>query len=159
MKNYSNFVSFTQDFSTEDDCRRFLIEQKWGRGYKCRRCGHQECVKGRAWYYRRCQSCKYDESCTAHTLFHKIKFPLVKAFWIIYQLSTLKKGMSTCAIAAQYGIHQETAWFFKRKVQEAQSMVGEDILLESVEEMRHCLEGILIQRVETREPNQSYRLP
>ena len=133
MKNYSNFVSFTQDFSTDDDCRRFLIERKWGHGYRCRSCGHDQFVKGRTWYYRRCQSCKYDESCTAHTLFHKIKFPLVKAFWIVFQLSTLKKGMSTCAIATQYGIHQETAWFFKRKVQEAQSMVGEELLLESVE--------------------------
>ncbi len=133
MKNYSDFPSFTVDFATDDDCRRFLMEQKWGTGFICRRCGHTKSVKGRTWYYRRCQSCKYDESCTAHTLFHKIKFPLVKAFWIVFQLSTLKKGMSTCAIAQQYGIHQETAWFFKRKVQQAQSNVGEDLLLESIE--------------------------
>jgi hypothetical protein len=38
---------------------------------------------------------------------------------IIHQLSTLKKGISTCEISRQFHIHQETAWFFKRKVQQA----------------------------------------
>jgi len=44
---------------------------------------------------------------------------VVKAFMIVYQLSTMKKGMSSCEISRQYGIHQENAWFFKRKVQQA----------------------------------------
>jgi transposase-like protein len=31
----------------------------------------------------------------------------------------MKKGKSTHEIARQHGIHQETTWFFKRKVQQA----------------------------------------
>jgi hypothetical protein len=46
-----------------------------------------------------------------------LKFPIVKAFAIIFQLATMKKGMSSCEIARQHGIHQETAWFFQKKVQ------------------------------------------
>jgi len=38
---------------------------------------------------------------------------------IIHQISTLKKGLSTCEISRQFLVHQETAWFFKRKIQQA----------------------------------------
>lgn len=65
-------------------------------------------------------------------LFHKLKFPLVKAFWIIYQLSTMKKGMSTLEISGQYGILQETAWYFKHKVQLAMQQSA-DLLYGQVE--------------------------
>ena len=119
MKNFNNMLEFTQDFGTTEQCYQHLCKVKWGNGFSCRKCNHTVAVKGRTWYYRKCQKCHYDESCTAHTLFHKLKFDVVKAFWIVYQLSTLKKGMSTMEIARQYSIHQETAWFFKRKVQQA----------------------------------------
>jgi len=119
MKQQSNMISFAERFSTEEQCLQFLTEEKWKAGYSCRKCDHKVSVKGRTWHHRRCQNCGYDESCTAHTLFHKIKFPLVSAFWIVYQLTTLKKGMSSMEISRQYGIHQENAWYFKRKVQEA----------------------------------------
>ena len=112
-------ISFAERFATEEQCLQFLTKEKWGDGYSCRKCHHDVSVKGRTWHHRRCQKCGYDESCTAHTLFHKIKFPLVSAFWIVYQLTTLKKGMSSMEISRQYGIHQENAWYFKRKVQAA----------------------------------------
>lgn len=117
MKNTTDLLSFIEQFSTEDKCYAFLVNAKWGKGYTCIKCGHNECIKGRTWHHKRCRKCNYDESCTANTLFHRLRFPLTKAFVIIYQLSTMKKGMSTCEIARQHGIHQESAWFFKRKVQ------------------------------------------
>ena len=35
----------------------------------------------------------------AGTLFHKVKFDLIKAFWIVYFLSTNKKGFSSTELA------------------------------------------------------------
>jgi hypothetical protein len=133
MKNYKDFTAFANAFSTEEACRKYLCEEKWGNGFRCRKCGHTVSIKGRTWYYRKCQKCRFDESCTAHTLFHKLKFPLTKAFWIVYQLSTLKKGMSSMEIGRQYGIHQETAWFFKRKVQQSMKPSAEKRLNDVVE--------------------------
>lgn len=126
-------MEFTKDFSTTEQCRTYLCEQKWKDGYSCRKCGHDVSVKGRTRHHRKCQRCHYDESCTAHTLFHKLKFPIEKAFWIVYQLSTMKKGMSTLEISRQYGIHQETAWFFKRKVQQAMGTGKGPVLKGNVE--------------------------
>jgi hypothetical protein len=119
LRSFKNFREFTDVFSTEDECLQYLCELKWGNGFSCRRCEHKKCTKGRKWYYRRCQKCRFDESCTSNTLFHKLKFSVVSAFWICYQMSNHKKGMSTLEISRQYGIHQETAWYFKRKVQYA----------------------------------------
>jgi hypothetical protein len=124
MKQQSNMISFTEKFGTEEQCLAFLSKEKWGSGYSCRKCNHTVSVKGRTWHHRRCQKCGYDESCTAHTLFHKLKFPLVSAFSIVYHISTMKKGMSSVEISRQYGIHQENAWYFKRKVQAAMQSQG-----------------------------------
>jgi len=85
------------------------------------------------WHYQKCQKCKYDESATAHTLFHEIKFPLHKAFLMLHQITTLKKGISTLDLARQHALHQNTTWHFKRKVQEAMSSSGKVMLKNSVE--------------------------
>lgn len=132
-KKYADFHSFLKDFGTTEQCYTYLSDLKWAKDYTCRKCGHKTSVKGRKWYYRKCQVCKYDESCTAHTLFHNIKFPITKAFMMIHQLTTLKKGMSTHELARQHAIHQNTAWFFKRKMQEMMSIKGRLTLSGSVE--------------------------
>ena len=117
MKRYNSLLDYMKDYQTNEACLEYLHDLKWSNGYRCRMCSHSVYVKGREWHYKRCQKCGYDESATAHTLFHKLKFPLAKAFVMVYQLGTMKKGMSTCELSRQHGIHQETAWFFKRKVQ------------------------------------------
>jgi hypothetical protein len=133
LAKYKTIVEFMGRFNTERACLEYLVEQKWSEGYHCRKCGHQVPVKGRKWHYRRCQKCGHDESATANTLFHKIKFPLVEAFLIVYQLSTMKKGLSTCELSRQYSICQKTAWFFKRKVQAAIASKKDALLADNVE--------------------------
>lgn len=116
MKSRGPFLIFIEKFKNNEACCQFLYDSKWKEGYLCRRCGCCESISGRTKFHKRCRVCRYDESATAHTMFHKLKFPIVKAFAIIYQLMTMKKGMSSCEISRQYGIHQETAWIFRKKV-------------------------------------------
>ena len=59
------------------------------------------------------------ESPTAGTLFHKVKFDLVKAFWIVYLVSTNKKGITSTELARKLSLGQKTCWAFKRKVMKA----------------------------------------
>lgn len=129
MKNTMTLSDFMTRYSTEEACLSYLIKHKWGDGFSCNRCGHSVSVKGRKWYYRRCRQCKYDESATANTLFHNLKFPIQKAFGMVYVIASMRKGMSSCELARQFGVHQETAWFFRRKVQEAMKH-GKPILLD-----------------------------
>lgn len=133
MKKTMTLNDFMKAYSTEEACLKYLIKHKWDAGYVCRRCSHTSYVKGRKWHYRRCQQCMYDESATAHTLFHKLKFPVEKAFAMVYVLTTMRKGMSSCELARQFGVHQETAWFFRRKVQKAMKSSVPDLLKCNVE--------------------------
>lgn len=106
-------------FPDEQSCVAYLASQKWSGGYKCSTCASIKSKQGKKKYNRRCLSCGYEESPTANTLFHKLKFPVQKAFYMCYQLSVNKKGISTLELSRQYGLTQKTCWFFKRKVQKA----------------------------------------
>ncbi len=68
---------------------------------------------------QRCLTCGYEESPTANTLFHKIKFDLVKAFHICYSVSVFKKGMSTTELSRELNLRQKICWAFQHKVQVA----------------------------------------
>jgi hypothetical protein len=52
---------------------------------------------------------------------------------MVYLLSTARIGVSSCELARQFGVHQETAWFFKRKVQRALNSFPRAKLKENVE--------------------------
>ncbi|MFT4683097.1 MAG: late competence protein required for DNA uptake (superfamily II DNA/RNA helicase) [Yoonia sp.] len=113
-KKCADIHGFLKDFGTKEQCYNYLNDLIWSKGFTCSKCGHKVNVEARKWYCRKCQVCKCDESCTAHTLFHNTKFPITKAFMMIHQLTTLKKGMSTHELARQHAVHQNKAWFFYR---------------------------------------------
>lgn len=112
-----NAIDFARSFPDNEACLGYLEKYKWKEGYCCRQCGGQQYIKGKTGYHRRCRQCGYDESVTANTLFHDIRVPLLKAFYMLFRLTTKKKGMSTVELAAEVGVQQKTAWLFKRKVQ------------------------------------------
>src|SRR6188768_2380028 len=121
MFNDMSLREFNRRFSSDDDCRQYLFDIKWKNGFCCRKCGHGLAYLGETRFHQRCQSCDYGESVTAATLFHKIKFPLLKAFGIAFAVAVRKKGMSTLELARSFSIRQTTAWLFKRKLQQAMS--------------------------------------
>lgn len=51
---------------------------------------------------RRCQQCRYDESATAYTVFHNLKFGLLKAFYATFRYCK-KKGISSHELAKEIG--------------------------------------------------------
>lgn len=110
---------FQNSFSTENDCLEYLANDKWKDGYVCKKCSNTSYCKGIKDLDRQCTKCRYLESPTAGTLFHKIKFPLVKAFHIVYFISTNKKGITSTELSRKLGLKQKVCWLFKRKVMKA----------------------------------------
>jgi transposase-like protein len=133
MQGTLTIHEFRNRFKTEEDCVNYLIDLKWGKGYNCKRCGHDQYGKGRQWFYRRCKQCCYDESVTANTMFHKCKLGLLRAFEIGFRLSVKKKGMSTCELAKEFGCQQMSAWLLKAKYQNAMKSSDQYPLGEAVE--------------------------
>ena len=68
---------------------------------------------------RKCNKCDHQESPTAGTLFHNMKFSMLKAFYIIYYVSTNKKGISSTELSRKLDLRQKTCWYFKRKIMES----------------------------------------
>lgn len=114
-----SLIEFTKQFQSDADCISYLRDIKWKDGVKCNKCNSTEFWKGKCSDNVRCKQCGYEESPTAGTLFHKIKFPLLKAFHICYRVSVSKKGMSSWGLSRELDLRQMTCWAFKRKIQEA----------------------------------------
>jgi hypothetical protein len=112
-----NAIEFNRRFKNNEDCFLYLMDLKWIAGYSCVKCKEEKWGKGRTYYYRRCKHCGYDESVLANTVFHDLRLPLLKAFHLIFRISTKKKGMSSVELATEVGVQQKTAWLFKRKLQ------------------------------------------
>ena len=120
-------IEFYEKFGTREKCLTHLADIKWGNSFSCFKCQCKEYTKGYTFLARRCKNCKYEESVTANTIFHSVKFSLVKAFLICYRMST-KKGMSTYEIAKEVGITQKTSWIFCAKIRMLMESSGLNLL-------------------------------
>jgi transposase-like protein len=134
-KKYESLTlfEFQQRFPDDEACMEYLSQLKWGKGYVCSRCGNTKYCKGNKKYERQCTRCRYIESPTSGTLFHKIKFSILKAFYIVYYVSTTKKGISTTELSRKLGLRQKTCWLFKRKVMVAMRSSGKYLMRGEVE--------------------------
>ena len=118
FKSLSLF-EFQEKFPDDESCMKYLSELKWVNGFKCPKCGNTKYCKGTRRYDRQCTCCKISFSPTSGTLFHKVKFSLRKAFYIVYYLSTSKKGISSTELSRKLELRQKTCWLFRQKVQKA----------------------------------------
>ena len=110
---------FHAKFGDQNLCLLYLSSIKWSEGFTCIKCKNSKFSRGKKEYNRRCSTCGYDESPTANTLFHKVKFGIVEAFEMAHDIATSKKGANSIWLAERHGVKQMTAWLFRRKVQEA----------------------------------------
>jgi transposase-like protein len=115
-----NLLEFSERFKTNEDCKSYLSEIKWGNGFHCRKCQHRGSQK-RKDFSRTCNLCSDTESAMAGTLFHKVKFGLRKAFFICFEMSTSTKSLSASQMGVRYGVTEKTARLFMHKVREAMS--------------------------------------
>ena len=132
FKSLSLF-DFQEQFDTDEKCLDYLVQKKWGDGYECPKCKNAKYGNGTKPHDRQCTKCNYVESPTAGTLFHKVKFSLVKAFYTVYFVSTNKKGITSTELSRKLELRQKTCWLFKRKTMKAMESSGNFLLEGSVE--------------------------
>ncbi|MBP1637419.1 MAG: hypothetical protein H6Q18_208 [Bacteroidetes bacterium] len=97
---------------------QFLADVKWENGFVCRNCGHTNYCSGKSYASRRCTKCKKEESATANTIFHNCKFPINKAFYIIYTVCFEKTRISANTLSNKLSINLMTCWKFRNKFRE-----------------------------------------
>lgn len=111
--DYNQFKTLYPDTLS---CYRFLETLKWEHDFKCRKCRNEKYFEGAQKFARRCTRCGYNESITAFTIFHSIKFPIEKAFYLAYLTVVGSKEHTLEALAAQLELRVNTVWGFRHKV-------------------------------------------
>ncbi|WP_236971357.1 IS1595 family transposase [Membranihabitans marinus] len=114
-----SLFDFQQFFPSDESCLKYLSDKKWKNGYSCHRCHKKKYCRSVKKYDRRCTACGYIESPKANTLFHHMKFSLLKAFYIVYLVSTNKRGIASTELSRKLGLRQKTCWLFKHKIMQA----------------------------------------
>lgn len=110
---------FNKIFPDEVSCFRFLDRLKWENGYSCSKCANTKYNDGQQKYSRRCTRCGYDESVTSNTVFHKIKFPKEKAFYILYLTNNRQNKYTLDELSEMLSLRRNTVWNFKKKIEQA----------------------------------------
>ncbi len=68
-------------------------------------------------FLRRCKECGYREPLTSNTIFYRIKFPITKAFYILYLVSS-GRNLTIDELSHLISLRKETCWIFRNKVKE-----------------------------------------
>ena len=126
-------LEFRDSFATEQACRDYLVTLRWPGGIVCPRC---QVAKG--WKMRRaihwCQSCGYQASLTAGTLFHDTHKPLRLWFEAVWYVTNQKSGVSALGLQRVLGLGSyHTAWNWLHKLRRAMVRPGRDRLSGVVE--------------------------
>lgn len=117
-KSHLSFEEFMKAYPDEISCIRFLHDLKEKEGFICIKCGSEKSIKGKAKFDMRCARCNYNESLTANTIFHRTKFPLQKAFYMLYLVSQKKGDISASELSTTLGLQTSTCQHFKNRILE-----------------------------------------
>lgn len=111
-----SFEKFKTIYADALSCYRFLENLKWGTGFSCRHCTNEKYFDGAHKFDRRCTRCGYNESITSYTVFHGIKFPIEKAFYIAFVAVVTRKKITLQELSSMLDLRINTVWGFKRKL-------------------------------------------
>lgn len=106
-------------FHNDEKCFEFLANLKWANGFTCKKCGNNNSCPGKEPFSRRCTKCKSKETATNGTIFHGVKFPISKAFYIAYNVCKGAKDISSYEFGRRLSLRQMTCWNFKTKIEHA----------------------------------------
>ena len=94
------------------DCKNLL--NRYRGNFVCK-CGNRESIKQTS-LVEVCSKCKLKYSVTNGTIFHNVRFGLLKAFRIVIEEYKNSFTSSSTQVAKKYKITQKTAWLFLDKI-------------------------------------------
>ena len=113
-------TAFEARFATEEDCRAYWINARWGGKPTCARC-----QSGRVWTIREgttfeCADCGHQTSLTSGTVLEKTRKPLKMWFRAVFEISTRRTGISAKDLQRIMGFGSyKTAWSWLHKLRTA----------------------------------------
>src|SRR6266850_6177633 len=127
-----NLVELTEEFGSDDRCRLALEQLRWHKGPICPRCDSKATKIANRFQYD-CDSCHYQFSVTAGTIFHDSHLSLWKWFLATYLLTESRKGMSSNQLKRMLKTTYKTAWYLTHRIRAAMLEVAPEPLDGTVE--------------------------
>lgn len=127
-------TGYFRNFSTDEDCRKYLINKFWKNGPICPYCKNTEKIYAyKTRPIHKCSLCNNQFSVTTGTIFANSRVPLHKLFLAYYLISANKKGISSTALGRALGISQKSAWHLAHKIRSSFKRTANKRLSKTVE--------------------------
>lgn len=133
---FKSLVELFDTFKTEEDCREFLIQQRWNGKPVCPHCGYTEKayrIEGGKRFKCGNKECHKKYSVTVGTFFENSNIGLRTWFAAMYLITAHKKGISSLQLSRDLNIHQKTAWFMLHRIRGMVSSQAPEMLKEEVQ--------------------------
>ena len=139
-----NVAEFMRKFGSEQACLDHLRTVRWGE--KLERFVCPGCQHAKGWWLAKrslveCCACHRQTSVTAGTVFHRLRSPLWKWFWAMYQIAQDKKGVAAIELAKQVSVSYGTAWLMLHKLRRAMRHRDERYVLKGLVEVDEAYVG------------------
>ena len=142
-----NLVSLVEHFHGEEKCRAYLENLRWPRGkVVCPRCGNKSISRIADRQQYDCNSCRYQFSVTAGTIFHDSHLPLWEWFLATYTMIESKKGVSANQIKRMLNVSYKTAWYLCHRIRAAMKETNPEPLSGTVEADETLVGGKRLRR-------------
>jgi len=109
---------FYKLYPTDDSCYKFLSLLKWDDKFECKKCKNDKFFWGKTPFAHRCTKCGYEESVTANTIFHNMRIPILKAFYITFIVYSSNEKIKSVELAELLSLRQKTCWKYKKIISE-----------------------------------------
>jgi transposase-like protein len=128
-----DLLTLARAFDSDAKCREFLEELAWPDGPMCPRCKSDKISRIEKRHQYDCDSCRYQFSVTAGSVFHDTHLPLWKWFAAVYLMCESKKGMSANQIKRTLKVAYKTAWYLCHRIRAAMKEVNPEPLKGTLE--------------------------
>jgi len=145
MKKYpENFIDFIDYFATDLDCRNYILAMRWGNGFTCSTCGHNEYWTNEKISYCICRECRHRISLLAGTVMQDSKLPVRVWFAAMWLFVTQKDGISAKSLQENLGLcSYRSSWSLLHKLRVAMVRSDREKLSGVVEVDEEYIGGVL----------------
>jgi transposase-like protein len=125
MTEAIDLCQLVERFGDDQKCRNYLEHLRWKDGVTCPKCKGRRISSILKRDQFDCDSCRYQFSVTAGTIFHDTHLPLTKWFLAVYLICQSRKGMSANQLKRMLRINYRTAWYLCHRIRHAVEQVDE----------------------------------
>jgi transposase-like protein len=119
VKGAMNLIRLVERFQSEAKCRAYLEELRWPDGVRCPRCHSEKISRIAKRNQFDCDSCRYQFSVTAGTIFADSHLPLWKWFAAAYLIGESRKGISANQLKRTLDTTYKTAFYLTHRIRAA----------------------------------------